>query len=258
MKTRTSFFTISILSILLAAFSLAAKSQNSESQIVKQDRTTTEFKGIKASNAVEVFLTQSDKTSITVETYSDKQEIVKTEVKDGILKIFINGKFNRNTSPKVYVSCPKIEFITGSKASSVKCETAVKSEKLNIDFGSAASLDGNFEAKEINCDFSSGASAKITVATSELYVKSSSGSSADLIGTTDKFLLESSSGSQINAFELNTKKCTAKVSSGSEVNINVDEELIGDASSGSQITFKGNAKSDLCSTSSGAEISRKQ
>ena len=259
MKTRAAIFTNSILTIILVTvFSFGLRAQNSDTDITKQDRPTGEFKGVKVSNGIQVYLTQGENTSVSVETYSDKQEVVKTEVKDGILKIYIHGRYNKKNSPKVYVSSPKFESIIGENASSVKCEASINSEKMYIDFSSAAELEGTFIGREINGDFSSAASAKLTVTASELYVEISSGASADIIGTTDKFLLDAGSGAEINAFDLASKKCTTTVSSGAEVNIQVEEELIGNASSGSQITYKGNATSDLCSTSSGAEISHKK
>jgi hypothetical protein len=259
MKTKASILTISIFTVLfVTVFTYGVKAQNSDSDISKQNRTTNEFKGIKVSEGIEVFLSQGDETSVVVETYNDKQEVVKTVVKDGILKIYIDGRYNRNKSPKVYVSNPVFESITGSSASSVKCETVVKGEKLYLDFSSAASLAGTFTGKEINCDFSSASSVKLTVTTPELYIEISSGSDAEIEGTADKFLLNASSGSDINAFDLISKKCTARVSSGADININVEEELIGKASSGSQITFKGKANMEFCSTSSGAEIDREE
>jgi hypothetical protein len=253
MKSKASILKIGIL-IMTLVISIDTSAQNSGDEIIRQERATGEFKGVSVSNGIELYLTQSDKTSVGVETYSDKQDVVKTEVKNGILKIFIDGKYNRKTGVKVFISNPIFEQISGSSAASVKCETTVKGEKIYLDFSSAASLSGTFEGREINCELSSAASAKFSVTTSDLYVKISSASEAEVRGTTDKLLLDAQSASEFDAFELTVKKCTASVSSGADVDIFVDEELIGEASSGSQINFKGNASSELCNTSSGAEI----
>jgi hypothetical protein len=56
---------------------------------------------------------------------------------------------------------------------------------------------------------------------------------------------------------LASQKCTVETSSGSEIEINVEKEIHGSASSGSEISYKGTASTETFNVSSGAEIHKR-
>jgi hypothetical protein len=95
---------------------------------------------------------------------------------------------------------------------------------------------------------------KLELEANEVVVESSSGSDIFLKGKVSVLEAHASSGSDIDASELQSRKCNASVSSGSDIKVYVTEELDANASSGGDITYSGNPKAKDINESSGGDV----
>ena len=236
MKT-IKLFTLILFSIALFQTS-AVQAGNAGGN--RQTRQVSGFHGVSVSTGIDLYLTQKNVEEVVVEADTDDLEKIITKVEGGILKIYIREKswFNMNwkTDPrKVFVSFKTLDKLEASAGSDVNSQGILRLEKLDV-------------------DASSGSDIKLELEVNELSVGSSSGSDISLKGKATNMQANASSGSDINASELQTKKCTASVSSGSDIRVYVTDELDANASSGGDIIYSGNPARKDINESSGGDV----
>jgi hypothetical protein len=232
---------IAILSMILFCGALTFSAQASQPKGNRQTRQVSGFHGISVTSGIDLYLTQKNTEEVVVEAEPEDLDKIITRVEGGILKIYLKEKssfFNlswNKDSRKVYVSFKFLDKLEASAGSDVISQDLLKLEKLNL-------------------DASSGSDVKLELEAGDLVVESSSGSDIFLKGKALVLQANASSGSDINASELQTRKCTASVSSGSDMRVNVTEELSANASSAGDISYSGNPKIKDINESSGGDV----
>lgn len=197
--------------------------QKEVSEANSQKRPVSGFHSIKASSGIEVLITKGDREELAVSVgdlaYLDQ---VKTEVSNGVLKIYREGEWKlwntwKNWKVRVYVSYTKLD---------------------GLDANSGASVSGtDLQVNTLNAYASSGGSIKIS-------------------GKADVLDIDVSSGGLFRGSDFETTKCFAKASSGGNAQINVVKELSAKANSGGSIRYKGEGLIRDINTNSGGSIKR--
>jgi hypothetical protein len=206
-------------------------------------RNVKDFHAIKVTTGIHLFLSQGNEEAVAVSA-SDKEyrDRIKTEVVNGVLKIYFDSKWNEWNSDKrnlkAYVSCKTLDALRGSS-------------------GAHVDVDGTVHSNTLNLDFSSGASFKGTVNVTDLTAETSSGAHSVISGTASNIKSEASSGSHLDADDLQSETAEADASSGAHIELNVNKQLSASASSGGHIHYKGNALIKDIDTSSGGAVSKK-
>lgn len=218
--------------------------ENISSNGTTQVRNVGPFSGISVSGGIKVNFTQGNNQSVVVDTDSDKQKYVITEVKNGILMVAVDYKKNMNFKKLlVTVEAPEL---TSAKVSSGSLFTGLNTINANdfaIQVSSGANLNADLNVKNTtNLDISSGSSVTLDVNTKNFEFEGSSGSSATVRGNAENTIFRTSSASSVNAQNLVAKNGNATASSGSTIKMNVTENLIGGASSGASIRYAGNPR----------------
>ena len=121
----------------------------------------------------------------------------------------------------MYVTYTSLNTIEASSGADVIANSVVKSENLTLDCSSGSDLEVDVFAKYVIAETSSGADLKV------------SGKATNLDAS-------ASSGSDLNAKDLLVINCTADVSSGADITVNVKEKLISETSSGGDVHYYGN------------------
>ncbi len=259
--------TRSIIFITSLLFSIIASAQ------IKEQRNISDFSKITVSNGIKVFYTESEKTSLIVET--DDQErlnFVKTEVSGNTLKLYVNArntlfskKSNRKNNKKevnftilnVYLTGPKLSDFDLNSSGNVVITNTLKTDRVKISCSSSGSLKGKIEADEMDINLSSASTVNLDIKTRILNIKQHSSSLSNLSGETDVFTLEASSASTCSASSLISKEVSVKASSAANVKIHATSSLNIEASSAANVTYSGTAKNNIIESSSGANISKK-
>ncbi len=180
------------------------------------------FTVIKASEGLDVFVTQADKYSVKVEAHENVIDYIVTEVHNGVLKIHTEKNIG-NATKTIYVSLPEIDALDSSSGADLVAESSIKAEKIILNASSGSDIKATIYADEIEADTSSGASIRIE-------------------GKANVLVADASSGSNIRAKELIVEKCYADASSGADILVNVSKELTADASSGGDVRYNGDPK----------------
>ena len=222
-----------VFAIFLIANSCLSQNKETEKRIVSS------FIGINVSSGINLYLTQGDEHKVIVETESKYITDVATKIRNGILHIYLEkGRIRVNTSINVYVTVAWIESLDVFAGANVYCNERLKLEKLTV-------------------QNSSGSDTRIDIECRDLVLHSSSGSDIKAKGSTLNLTAKASSGSDINTKELEAIYAFLEASSGSDIIATVSGEIEANASSGSDITYYGNALPKLLRQSGGGDIKKR-
>jgi hypothetical protein len=205
-------------------------------------RAVKGFHAIKVSTGIILMLTQSNEEAVAVSAAKteDRNKIV-TAVENGVLKIYYDNKSmsytTNNKKLRAYVSCKVLDGLNASSGAMVDVNGTIKSSNLNLNFSSGSGFKGD-------------------VSVTELKIDQGSGSTATISGTATNISAETSSGSALHAFDLQSDQCDANASSGASLEISVRKTLKADASSGGQISYKGNSVATTIHKASGGQVSK--
>jgi hypothetical protein len=212
---------------------------NGNRNVVTEDRSTKEdFTKIKVSTGLDLYISQGSKNQITVEADENLQDIIRTEVKDGVLKIYSEKNIWRAKARKVYVTVKTLEALTATSGSDAYAKETLKVNDLKI-------------------SATSGADIHISVNVNTIETTATSGSNIEVSGASNNHISKATSGASIDAYQLRSKNVTVKVTSGANINVHASESIDAKATSGGDIDFKGSPKKVNKKTSSGGSVSAK-
>ena len=241
MKTTiTKFLTVLFVTTLFSSCAVDMFNRvNGNKNVVTEDRSTKEsFTEIKVSNGLELHLYQGSKNKIIVDADENLQDIIITEVNNGVLEIYSEKSIWRAKSKKIFVTIKNLESVTATSGADVYAKETIKVDDIRVSSTSGADINISVDAN--------------TVETS-----STSGSDIEISGVSNKHISSATSGASIDAYDLHSKIVIVKVTSGADINVYASESLDAKATSGGDIDFKGNPKNVNKKSSSGGDISAK-
>ena len=225
MSTLSRIIVTSIISLLMLSCSFSKNfnsSKDGNGNVITEDRPIkNNFDEIKISQGLDLYITQSDETTLIVEADENLQDLIKTEVADGVLKIYSTENIRRASSKKVMLSVKTISAIKATSGSDVYSENTIEVSNLEL-------------------TSTSGADIKLDVKTETLDCTSTSGSDIKLSGTTKTFIASATSGSDINASKLQAETSNVRATSGADISVNTSKTLTAKATSGGDIRYSGN------------------
>lgn len=237
MKKFALFLCMNVAAVVAFAQDKVINDANAEA------RNLSGFHAIKISQGIKLLMKQGDKEGVAVSAASkEERDNIKTEVFNGVLKIYYDTKWYKNSNSngkklRAYVSFKQIDRLEGSS-------------------GSSTIVEGNMTGNNMKIELSSGADFKGAVDGSSLTIDGGSGATAHVSGKVQSVSIEASSGAGVYGYELVSDKCDADASSGGVIQVSVNKELSAEASSGGDIRYKGNGVITKVSTGSGGSIKK--
>ena len=204
-----------------------------------ETRDVGRFTGIKAGEAIDVYLKKGDKESVKVVVSKDELRNIITEVVGSSLRIHRkeSGFFNSGTDARVYVTYVSLDRIYASSAANVFSDGPVKAARLEIQASSAADIEISVEADNVS-------------------LHASSAGDIILQGTSKSLTAEASSSGDIDAYEVKVESARASASSGGGIKLSVSGELEAKASSGGSVRYRGNPARTNTHASSGGSVKK--
>ncbi|MEM6686650.1 MAG: head GIN domain-containing protein [Bacteroidota bacterium] len=226
MITIARIIAIAILSILMSScnFNFGSGIKGNRNVVTEERDAEERFTTIKASEGLDVYITQSETASIEVEADENVISLIATDINNGVLKIHTEKNIGRCKSKKVHVSLPTINKIISTSGADVYTTETITAKNLEVKSNSGADVKLEVEAQSVSCSTSSGADIRIS-------------------GNADSLEANANSGSDINAKDLVVKECNASASSGADVTVYVTEKLVASSSSGGDVDYYGNPAS---------------
>lgn len=241
MKTIIKYLGIGLVLILTTTscqISYFQSVKGNRNVVVHERKVSKKFNKIHSSNALNVYVSMSNETTVTIEADENLHDIIKTKVEDGVLKIYSEDNIRRAKSKNIHIKAPKINAIHTSSGSRIIFENTM--------------VVNNFEAKA-----SSGASAELFINSEIINSHCSSGAFLKIKGKSFSHESKASSGATINASELKSNEVIARASSGSSIKVFAKDKLNAKASSGAHIDYRGRPLKLEKKSSSGGSISSK-
>ena len=218
-----------ILFLVVAAVALNLNAQQEIKDPNAQVRNVKGFHAIKVSDAIDLYLSQSNDEVVVVSAIEEKyRDRIKTVVENGMLRISMDRsdwswwKNSGNKKLKAYVSFKTLDKLIASGASDVRVTGTIKSDDLSISISGASDFRGDIDVNSLTID-------------------QSGASDATISGTANTVNAEASGASDLKGFDLKTENCKAHASGASDIKISVSKELNARASGASGIYYKGDA-----------------
>jgi hypothetical protein len=211
--------------LVIAGLITTASAQKTINDANAQKRNVSGFHAIEVSGGIDLYLSQGEEAVAVSASKEEYRTKIKTEVKDGVLKIWYewNSNFRMdwgNRKLKAYVSFKNLDRLEGSGGSDISVDGSIKVSKLAMEVSGGSDFDGKVE-------------------TDELTIQASGGSDVDISGKAAKLTIDASGGSDFKGYDLASDICNVEASGGSDVHITVNKELSANASGGSDVYFKG-------------------
>lgn len=207
-------------------------------KVVSEERKAGYFNAVKVSSGIDVYLTQGQKESITVEADDNIHEYIVTEVRDNTLKVYSKAIIRKAEAKKVYVTIKDVKKISASSAGDVYGETLIKADELSLSASSAGDIKLKVEVTRLKC-------------------RISSSGDINLKGTADELEANLNSAGDLKAYDLKTRIADVSTSSAGDAWITVTEKLRARASSAGDIYYKGNPQQVDAHSSSAGGIHKK-
>lgn len=221
MTTIIKLLIASIMALLLTSCQFGFGVRGNGNVQTEQRSVTSSFDEIEVSRGLDVYLTQSDSESITVQADENLHDIIRTEIEGNVLRIYADENISYAEARTVKVNFKSLTNLSASSGSDVFSTNTFDVESINLNSNSGSDMKLDLNAESINCE-------------------SSSGSDLKLSGSTKTLIVEASSGSDIDAANLTAEITRASVSSGADIKVNTSKELYASANSGGDIRYKGN------------------
>lgn len=232
----------SLLILIFSAFSTHLLGQTIINDPNVEVRNVDSFSGIKASDGIDIYLSQSDDYALGVSA-SDKKYIdgIKTEIKNGVLVISYDGssfKYNNNRKLRAYISFKNIESLEASGACDYVISGTLIANSLRIKLFGASEVKGAINIENLQIDISGASLVKLN-------------------GTAQNLKINASGASDAKNYDLSADNCVADLSGASDVTITVNKSLIAKAGGASTLYYKGNPEKKDVSSEGASSISQR-
>jgi Putative auto-transporter adhesin, head GIN domain len=217
---------IAVLSlIILTSCDHFGRHVSGDGNVVKQNRSFSNFNGIDVSGGIDVLVTQDSSYSVQVEVDNNLQEFIEVE-KDGDL-LRIHQRNNTNLDPTkgkviVYVSAPAFRELHASGACNISSQNGLaSSNELGIHLSGSCDVDVQVNAPKVSVDASGACTIKLK-------------------GQTKDFSVDGSGSIDVKAFDLLSENTDIDISGASDVEVYASVKLTAGASGASHVRYKGN------------------
>lgn len=230
------------LSLLLLCFN-NLYAQKTINDPMAQLRSVKGYRAVKVSGGIDLFLSYGSEAVAVSAKDAETRDRIKTEVNDGVLHIWYEWKDKGNIFPaynkqlKAYVSYKTLLALSGSGGSDILVDGTIKGPELSLNISGGSDFRGKVEVKT-------------------LHVEASGGSDVDIEGSAANVVVDASGGSDLNGFNLEAHTAHLEASGGCDIELTVSGTLTASASGGSDIRYKGAAKTHNTKSSGASSVKK--
>lgn len=203
--------------------------------VVSEKRDLGTFTSVSASSGIDAYIHQGEDCKVKIEAEENIIPVIITEVKNGRLKIYLEGSVNTRKPMVVNIWMSDIKGISASGGSDVYSVGILKGDEINLGASGGADIELELDVNHVDCTVSGG-------------------SDAELSGQAGSCKMQASGGSDIKAYQLMASTCTVSASGGSDAYVNVKDEINLSASGGSDVYYKGDAKIGKMQVSGSSDV----
>lgn len=188
--------------------------------IVTDEREVEEFDGLNLRGSYQVFLNQGSRTRLVIETDENLLEYIETEVRGGILYIDNLEKISSKEGTKIYLTFEQLDWLSSAGASTIKTESLLTTESLEVSMPGAGILDLQLEVQDLKIDLAGAGLVKLE-------------------GWAQNQEIKMSGIGNLEGYELRSRTCKVTVSGLGNAQVNVSENLTARINGMGGIKYKG-------------------
>ncbi|NOQ73421.1 MAG: hypothetical protein GQ574_15555 [Crocinitomix sp.] len=209
-----------------------------DGNVVTQEREHTDFSKISLEMAADLYVTQGDEYSVSIEASNNLMEIIETKVSGTTLEIDLKkGKcIKNNYDVKVYITLPELKDLSISGSGDVFIPNKMTSDDLELDISGSGSL-------EIDSLF---------VNHVEMVISGSGDVMLTAMDTIETETIDISGSGEVRAFNVPSKTVEIRVSGSGECEVYAIDRLDVNISGSGDVTYKGNPIIDQRISGSGS------
>ena len=153
-------------------------------EVTTEDRTISDFNKLEVIDNVAVFLTYNEMQSVSVETDSNLQQAVITEVNDGTLVIKLSDKIVRKKELMVHIKVNrKLKEINSYKSAKIMSKNSLAIDSLTINSFDNSDIDLKLNSKIVQINSKKSSDLKLGILSNSININAVENS--DLKGTLD-------------------------------------------------------------------------
>ena len=221
-----------IFSLFFSAFCLTAQET--------ETRSLNNFHGVSTSASIDAVVKKGSKNEVVITASGVELDRVSTEIENGVLRLGFKKKSNwtwmKKTKVKAEVTYTgELDYLSASSSGDLICESVVSGDELTV----KASSSGDVSV-EVDVD--------------NLSASASSSGDIEISGSANEAKLMASSSGDVLGDDLEVNHADVSASSSGDVELTVRESIKARASSGGDITYRGNPKTKDIKRSSGGDV----
>lgn len=213
---------------LLFLGALVVNSAKAQTRIVGNNqvqnvvRNVAAFSSIEKSGSVDMILVQATQPKVTVVAESNIQQYVQTEVKNGVLHVYMktpNVSFWRVHKLEVIVEMNDLKNLSINGSGDVESRGALKTPSLNINKDGSGDLSLDINTGSLTLDKKGSGDISFNGTINELQIKASSSGDISLKGNGEKLTVVKSGSGDLEAkrFQVNDLQITNSGSGDAEI-----------------------------------------
>ncbi|RCH55601.1 DUF2807 domain-containing protein [Mucilaginibacter hurinus] len=158
---------IIICTLLLTGYSVFAKANNHfQTRRTTDDRNLKGFNGISVAGPFDVYIKQGSNESVKVDAPDDILKHIVTEVKDGVLKIYLDKQYNSRNWDKnditVHISAKDLNSVAMSGSGDIFFEGGIKSNSLKLSVTGSGDIEGKVDVQTLESSIAGSGDIKVT------------------------------------------------------------------------------------------------
>lgn len=243
-------------------------------KVVTQERTVSDFSGVKVSCSADVYLKQGKGNAISVRTDENLQALVETEVRSGTLHIDIDGNIRNAEVLEVYVTVNNLEKVVINGSGDVESENTIEGMDFEIYINGSGDVDLELDVKSLETEINGSGDVDVSgvqgnfdlkvagsgdfsaedLRLSECHVRINGSGDVELEGSTDKLFVSQSASGDVNMYRLPAGDVEATASGSGDIVVFVNGRLKARLSGSGDLTYKGDPTSVDVSASGSGEV----
>ncbi|CAL66828.1 head GIN domain-containing protein [Christiangramia forsetii] len=239
MKKSILLFATSLLFMATACAQWGGERVRGNGDVVTKDRNVGSYDGVQLVGSMNVELVSGSEGTLKIQAESNLQEYIKTEVKNGKLRISTEEGFNLNPKDDILITVPveNIEEVSVTGSGDIWTKDRLKSSNMKVQVTGSGDLKLDLEVKDLKGMVTGSGDVKLK-------------------GKSQNFECTVTGSGDFEAFELQAENVEAKVSGSGDIMVNASNSLKASVSGSGDIVYKGNpAKQDFKTHGSGSVTS---
>ena len=221
------FKSITVLTLLLSTTISCAQWGNGKKikgngDITTITRSTSNYKGLKASGAMDFILVEGKEGEITIKGDSNLLEYIVTEVKSNKLIVRVKDGYNLRYTKSIVVTVPyeAIEEVSLAGSGDIVNTGTIEANKFKVSLAGSGDIDLKVDSQSLESAIAGSGDIKLKGATADLTIK--------IAGSGD-----------FDGSSLESTNVTAKISGSGEANVVCNGELIVRISGSGDVNYSG-------------------